>query len=179
MTTRSHRRAVLCGLIVAGALALSGPHLRAAGGPAFTPTGSMATARYFHTATRLVDGKVLITGGFAQNGNNCCALQSAEVYDPATGLFSPTAGDMTTGRSNHTATLLADGKVLIAGGYFLDGTFGPLQSAEVYDPATGTFSPTPGNMARSRYQHTATRLSDGKVLVVGGTDGTNSNQTLQ
>lgn len=71
---------------------------------------------------------------------------------------------MTTGRENHTATLLADGRVLITGG---TGGVGALQTAEIYDPATGTFSVT-GNMIVPRWEHTATLLTNGKVLVAGG-----------
>jgi hypothetical protein len=78
-----------------------------------------------HTATGLADGTVLVAGGPGPGA-------SAEIYDPATGTFSPT-GSMATGRIYHTATGLADGTVLVAGGY------GALASAEIYDPATGTW----------------------------------------
>lgn len=74
---------------------------------------------------------------------------------------------MVTGREGHTATLLADGRLLVSGG---DDDFGTsFASAEVFDPATGTFSATAA-MAMPRTQHTATRLQDGRVLVTGGTD---------
>ena len=84
-------------------------------------TGSMTTARWLHRATLLQSGKVLITGGAS-------GIASAELYDPATGTFTP-AGSMTTGRDTHTATLLSNGNVLIAGGF---GSTGYLASAELY-----------------------------------------------
>ena len=133
----------------------------------FSPTGSLATARSFHTETLLSDGRVLIAGGCADGLRD---LASAEIYDPKTGKFSPT-GSMSVARCFHTATLLADGRVLIAGGYsagwVVDGEF--RASAEIYDPKTGTFSPT-GSLAVVRGNHTANLLSDGRVLIAGGDD---------
>src|SRR5262245_43352327 len=79
--------------------------------PSWTSTGSLNTARYFHTATLLPNGKVLVAGGF---GNNIY-LKSAEIYDPGAGTFTAT-GNMITARSQHTATLLPNGRVLIARG---------------------------------------------------------------
>jgi len=98
------------------------------------------------------------------------ALASAEVYDPSNGSFSLT-GNMTTPRYRHTATLLNDGHVLIVGGESSGtGPPSPLASAEVYDPATGTFAAT-SSMSTSRYFRTATMLPSGKVLVAGGYSG--------
>ncbi len=127
------------------------------------------TARELHTATVLSDGRVLIAGGVDMDIPE--VLVSAELYDAATGTFSPT-GPMATARAGHTATLLSDGRVLIAGGRNLDGgrDWIALSSAELYDPATGTFSPT-GPMATARTGHTATLLSDGRVLIAGGDAG--------
>jgi len=111
----------------------------------------------FCTATLLRNGKVLITGGLTNN-NDQTASNTAELFDPATGVFQPT-GNMASARFGHSATLLSDGRVLIAGGVN--------QTAEIYDPSAGTFVPT-GNMFTPRGGHTATMLSDGKVLVAGG-----------
>jgi large repetitive protein len=129
----------------------------------FTPTGSMQTAREGHTATLLQDGTVLIVGG----DNSTGFLASAEIYNPATGMFTPTAGTMETARFGHTATLLTDGTVLVAGGLQPAGV---LASAEIFDPATGMFTPTSGSMETARAGHTATLLNDGsgRVLVAGG-----------
>ncbi len=138
---------------------------------AFSPTGSLATPRGFHTSTLLADGRVLVTGGGpAAWVNDDPYLASAELYDPTTGTFSPT-GSMATARENHTATLLKDGRVLIAGGNDV-GDHATL-TAELYDPKTGTFSAT-GSMWIARGYHTATLLSDGRVLVAGG-DPANNN----
>ena len=128
----------------------------------FSATGSMAAARWGHTATVLQDGRVLVTGG-ADMSDGYDNLKSAELYDPATGRFTPT-GSMSVGRAEHTATLLEDGRVLIAGGTNSIG----LDSAEIYDPATGKFSPT-GSMTTARQNHAATLLKDGRVLILGGT----------
>ena len=95
----------------------------------WSQAGSMATARAEHTATLLPNGKVLVAGGVADN-NEAVALASAELYDPSTGTWSAT-GAMTTPRSQHTATLLANGKVLVTGGLLTDGV---TSSAVLYDP---------------------------------------------
>jgi hypothetical protein len=126
----------------------------------FTLTGSMTKARSGHTATLLANGKVLIVDGGDGTG---------ELFDPAAGTFAPT-GSMTTTRTGFTATLLANGKVLITGGFGPGtGMLPRLTSAELYDPATGSFSAT-GSMAVGRVKHTSTLLSDGRVLIAGGTD---------
>jgi hypothetical protein len=130
----------------------------------FSRSGSMATPREAHTATRLADGRVLIAGGADYQAR---AVASAELYDPKTGSFSPT-GSMTTARAFQTATLLSDGRVLIAGGSPAAwGTTSKLASAEIYDPGTGAFTAT-GPMTQERDFHTATLLADGRVLLAGG-----------
>ena len=136
----------------------------------FTGSGYMGIPREFHTATRLASGKVLIAGGdditYDSHDNMIGGiLSSFELYDPSTATFSKTGG-MVAAREFHTATLLPNGNVLIAGGY--DGN--TLASIELYDPATEAFSNT-GNMAEARQDHSATLLANGKVLITGGRSG--------
>jgi N-acetylneuraminic acid mutarotase len=133
----------------------------------WTATGSMGTARSYTTLTLLPDGKVLLAGGDTVTHSFNPAVASAELYDPSTGSWTAT-GSMDTARSGHTATLLRDGKVLVAGGSNDNDTLSyRLASAELYDPATGTWT-TAKDMTQIRLSHTATLLGDGRVLVVGG-----------
>jgi hypothetical protein len=162
----------------------------------FTKTGAMTADRGGEGVALLGDGRVLLAGGYG-SGTSTTPLASAEIYDPHTGKFSAT-GSMGTPRAYSTATLLTDGRVLIAGGdsgqplslssnvmamaYHPGGggrnevpktMTGPamLASAELYDPKTGKFSPT-GSMTIGRSEHTAVRLADGRVLMVGaGNEG--------
>jgi WD40 repeat protein len=137
----------------------------------FTPTGSMSRPRFGHTATVLANGKVLIVGGVSSS--SLAPTPTAEIYDPATGIFTST-GSMATARAGHTATLLPNGTVLIAGGLdtgIINGQIGVSSTAEIYNPATGSFSAT-GQMAVERSMHTATLLPNGTVLVAGGGDST-------
>ncbi|MGI8983633.1 MAG: SBBP repeat-containing protein, partial [Acidimicrobiales bacterium] len=153
----------------------------------WTRTDDLAAARTQHSATLLSGpscgencGKVLVAGGEAPFPN----IDTAELYDPATGNWAPT-GSMSRGRSQHTATLLSGpscgencGKVLVAGGRetLPEGDTGPRGSSELYDPATGEWEPTGAmTVLPTRESHTATLLDGpncgancGKVLVVGG-----------
>ncbi len=139
-------------------------------GASSTLTGSLNAPRYSHTATLLKNGDVLVVGGFGNTtdcqGVGAPAQNTAELYDPGKNTFSMT-GDMSFPRGGHTATLLADGTVLIAGGgnQGVGGTGSA--TAELYDPDTGAFTQT-GSMTVARFRHTATLLQDGKVLIVGG-----------
>lgn len=132
----------------------------------------MTTSRILHTATLLPDGRVLIAGGVI--GSYPSITATAELYDPLTGMFA-TTGEMNAARRSHTATLLPDGRVLIAGGHGPVGlaaacqpsTCGELASAELYDPATGTFAPTGDMIAGGNASGggKAILLQNGKVLV--------------
>lgn len=135
----------------------------------WTPTGSMSIARFNHTATLLANGKVLVAGGSC-SPSNCTALASAELYDLSTGTWSLT-GSMHVARENHRATLLSNGEVLVAGG---DDGITPsvkaLASAEVYNPASGTWSFT-GSMHVARFNFSANTLGNGEILAAGGDNG--------
>ena len=136
----------------------------------WTATGSMAEGRIDHTAVLLPDGRVLVTGGYTYDstGNNGTALSSAELYDPDTGEWTAT-GSMAEARAGLAATLLSDGTVLVTGGQDIrnNAALGNLATAELYDPASGTWTAT-AEMIEARYGHFATLLLDGRVLVSGG-----------
>ncbi|MBE1497876.1 hypothetical protein H4696_004976 [Amycolatopsis lexingtonensis] len=128
--------------------------------------GGLHTPRRLHTLTRLANGKVLAVGGL----NGSTGLPSAELFDPGTGSWTPTAS-LETARWGHTATLLDDGTVLVTGGSTAragDGTTA-LRSAERFDPDPDhpAWHPAPA-MTDARTAHTAVRLANGLVLVVGG-----------
>ncbi|MEO5886197.1 MAG: kelch repeat-containing protein [Anaerolineales bacterium] len=131
----------------------------------------MNDVRAAHTATLLSDGRVLIAGGFREEGTSEIAIASAEIFDPETNTFTPTS-DMNAPRNGHTATLLPNGQVLIAGGWNQSGR---TSTAELYDPQTGKFDYT-GRLMAPRQGFTATLLKNGKVLIAGGDSARNVSQ---
>ncbi|TMD25994.1 MAG: hypothetical protein E6I94_11060 [Chloroflexi bacterium] len=140
----------------------------------WTETGSMHAPRVLgHSATLLPDGRVLVAGGGQVGAGYYPGQSSAELYDPGTGTWTET-GNMAVARSSHSATLLPDGKVLVAGGTtsVLSGPpyYRATREAELYDPVTGTWTAT-GSMKLGRWAPTAALLPGGNVLVVGGVDG--------
>jgi len=174
-------------VLIAGGVASEGSNSAAAelydpatGG--FTRTGSLSTGRAYHTATLLKDGRVLIAGGLGIDGQ---PVTVSELYDPGTGKFA-TTGNMLQARYDFTASLLRNGKVLIAGGNTSTIISANLDTAELYDPAAGTFSAAgnvtryydpsidkfyyQGKMIAARAGHSATVLTDGNVLIAGGAD---------
>ena len=131
----------------------------------------MTVPRAGHTATALDDGRVLLTGGWPNEGRAPHA--SAEIFDQRTGAFAA-VGSMTVARGAHTATRLPDGRVLIVGG--VDGRRA-LTTVELFDPATDQFVPA-ADLPAPRATHGATLLAGGRVLVAGGQSGTGHGNSL-
>ena len=140
----------------------------------WTPTGRMTSVRGGHSGVLLPSGQVLIAGGtnggIGSNGYDLVILKTAELYDPVAGKFTAT-GKMAGVRMYHSAALLPNGKVLVSGGLY---TYKPrlryavaTASAELFDPATGTWS-SAGSMSAARAYHSTTVMPNGKVLLVGG-----------
>jgi N-acetylneuraminic acid mutarotase len=144
----------------------------------WSATGSLIVARNVaQSMTLLANGMVLIAGG--NDPVDGSALSDAEIYDPAAGGWSKT-GSLVTPRVSHTATLLPDGKVLVAGGFTGSSQAAQtveIATAELYDPASGTWTAT-ANMTIPRAWHTATLLQDDDVLVAGGASGGISNTNV-
>jgi hypothetical protein len=127
----------------------------------FNQVGAMSITRANAAGAQLLNGKVLVAGGFDSTG---LARGTAELYNPATGAFSST-GSMVQARAEFAATLLTNGKVLVTGG--VDNNGNTLNTAELYNPSSGTFTST-GNMTIARQDHQATLLANGQVLIAGG-----------
>ena len=158
----SRSAVVLFVLAGAGAMfhAHSAPSPATAGSVA--PGAPMLEPRSGHSATLLLNGKVLIAGGMRRNQD---FYRSAELFDPTTGKFQAT-GEMNLARVGQAAVLLRSGKVLIVGGWV---GHGGTASAELYDPGTGKFSVL-GKMTSRRGRPSATLLNNGDVLIAGGAD---------
>ncbi|MDF1797782.1 MAG: kelch repeat-containing protein [Planctomycetota bacterium] len=140
----------------------------------FTAGPNLTQARSTHTATKLADGRVLVTGGYPTYGPGI-ASATAEVFDPVSGTFSAVASP-SIGRTLHTATLLADGRVLVVGGgtkFDFNDIFGSLatvvETTELYDPVADSWSAGP-NLPGPRFAHQASRLGDGRVLISSGVE---------
>jgi N-acetylneuraminic acid mutarotase len=123
----------------------------------------MSVALWLHSATLLNDGSLLVTGGSSVSSET--TLNSAEIYDPVAGTFTLLPNTLNAARVGHSATLLSNGQVLIAGGY--DPTTGIISDAELYDPTAQVFIDL-GNTNSPRFHHTATLLQNGQVLIAGG-----------
>lgn len=132
-------------------------------------TLSLNEGRSSHTATLLLDGKVLIAGGIS----NLNDLSSAEIYDPATDAFSylTNKSSMAQARVSHTASLLHNGKVLLAGGNLTD------TKLELYDPTNEIFDDI-GSLPFAVLSHTSTVLPNAKVVIIGGDTGENSSSNI-
>jgi hypothetical protein len=175
---------IVPGLALAAAVLGFAPQAGAAGSGAFDPTGPMSTPRAGAVAAPLPGGRVLVAGGVSELGvaPHGCEMDrySAEVYDPVTGTFSGAGiGSMSVPRVGAVAAPLPDGRVLVAGGGYcvVSQPYGmptgiDLPSAEIFNPATNTFSTTGiGSMSVPRSGASAAPLPDGRVLVAGGSDG--------
>lgn len=141
-----------------------------------TALSSMKAARYNHQVALLPDGRVLVMGGF-DNWDNLVSQKSAEIFDPATGVFSSTS-DLLQPRAFSASASLADGRVVIIGGW-IAANVPILATSEFFDPATGKFTRAPGSMLEPRTQHAAVTLSDGRVAVIGGHDGRSMSQIIE
>lgn len=137
----------------------------------FTP-GPMVELRRAFTLTALLDGRVLLAGGYLATPDGAgTSPADAELFDPRSGRFEST-GSLISPRYQHSATLLQDGRVLVVGGYDLadSGDSQLLYTAEIFDPAAGTWSPA-GELTTGRFIYKDILLRDGRVLFVGGWNG--------
>jgi len=136
-------------------------------------TGSLNTARGYHTANLLPSDEVLVVGGKRTVSGSSTVLSSAELYNPTSGVWRYT-GSLSTARTDHTSTLLRNGQVMVQGGSTVYGSDDSLYSCELYNPTSGSWTTT-GRLTTARSWHTATLLQTGEVLVAGGTGAGGSN----
>ena len=137
----------------------------------WTSTGGLPEGRFGHTATLLPDDTVLVAGGTKLAFGFTTVLASAEIFHPDTGMWSAT-GSLAEARTLHTTTVLANGQTLAVGGYGSNDV--SLGSAELYNPASGSWMPTTAALQTPRHGHSAVQLLNGNVLVAGGADSTGS-----
>ncbi|MFD5521051.1 DUF6603 domain-containing protein [Streptomyces sp. NPDC127066] len=162
------------GVLAVGGLGADGSALKSAetydpvAGTWSTLPAAMSTARYGHSVTAVASSRVLVAGGTGLRGREPVALASAELFDPVAGTWSA-AKPMTDARTGHQAVALKNGRVLVVGGAVTTGrgSTAALAYCELYDPTTGTWTPT-GSLTTPRVGHQATLLPDGRVLVTGG-----------
>ncbi len=151
-------------VVTVGGAASNGVTFTVPSGGFVATVGQMDSSRYGQTATQLMSGRVLVAGGMTASG----VVNTAELYTASTQTFVA-ANAMNIARWLHTATLLNDSTVLLAGGSSVSGQT-TLNSAEIYDPVAGTFTLLPSTLNTARAGHTATLLTNGQVLIVGGYD---------
>jgi N-acetylneuraminic acid mutarotase len=134
----------------------------------WTTKTSMSAARHFHKATLLANGTVLVTGGAGTSASSPSYLNTVEIYDPVADTWT-TKASFTTARYRHVSILMADGRILLAGGQTGSGTY--TNTAYIYDPAANTWTSV-GNLTVARGYSSASLLpTTGRVLVVGGWGG--------
>lgn len=134
----------------------------------FTATASMSEPRESHVMVKLPDGRVLVAGGHRGRRSDIVISRTAEIFDPATGRFTPT-GEMGTRRHKHDAVALPDGRVLVLGGADERDDRGAYTSTEVFDPAQGRFrAGSPMQLARYKLRGASIPLGDGTLLLAGG-----------
>src|SRR5438445_606207 len=162
---------LLTGFLLGAFVALKG-FVLAIPSVTWQPTGNLSAARPGASAALLQNGSVLITGGDPGSG----PVASADLFN-SDGSVSPLAAPMNNPRSNHISATLQDGRVLVAGGTVSGG--GATNSAEIYDPVSGTWTSIAGGMVEARSGAAAALLQDGRVLMAGGESSGVASATLE
>ena len=162
-------------LLCTGTAVAKGPH----GSGSFAPAAPMSMGRGYFTATELLNGNVLVAGGWGfdpaapvPSGPPPVSIANAEIYHPGSATWSP-AASMTQPRAAASAVRLPNGRVLVVGGMDAGSPPSTMASAEIYDPKTNTWTPT-GSLHFARFEDVpAVLLPGGRVLVTGGFADTN------